>query len=287
MAHEHIGKIAKRRAESHKGEYGKVLVIAGSRGMTGAAYLTSQAALRSGSGLVVCAVPESLNTIMEAKLTEVMTLPLPEGKEHWLTERSVEKILEFSETCDAVALGPGMGSHESTRRLIRILVEKLTPPIVLDADGINAFGGDPRALALRTGRMVITPHPGEMARLTGHTAVEVQESRISTARSVAEVTGCTVCLKGHRTVVSSFDGAIYTNTTGNSGMATAGTGDVLTGMIASFLGQGLDDFGAAVSAVFLHGLSGDIAAEKIGPFSLIAGDLIDHLPEAFRKSGIT
>lgn len=286
MVREHIGKIRPRTDDSHKGDYGKVFVVAGSPGMTGAAYLTSQAALRSGSGLVISGIPGSLNPIMEVKLTEVMTRPLSETGSGTLGAKAKPEIIEAAEECDVVALGPGLGTKKETVTLVKDLIRVLTRPLVLDADGLNAFEGDVETLGMRKFRTVITPHPGEMARLLDREISAIQSDRIGVARSVAELTDCVVCLKGHRTVVAGPDGSSYVNETGNSGMATGGSGDVLTGMIASFIGQGIDDYSAAVSGVYLHGLAGDIAAEKKGPFSMIASDIIDCLPEAFKRAGI-
>ncbi|MFH1552561.1 MAG: NAD(P)H-hydrate dehydratase [Candidatus Omnitrophota bacterium] len=286
MVREHIGKIPVRREESHKGDYGRVLVLAGSRGMTGAAYLSSQGALLAGSGLVISGIPESLNGIMEVKLTEVMTLPLAETENHSLSPKAKGSILDFSKKCDVVVIGPGLGGDRQTRILVKELIEEIESPVVLDADGINALEGDLEPLIKRNSRTVITPHPGEMARLVGKDIESVQSNRIETAKSVAEVTGAIVCLKGHRTVVANPEGMTYINETGNSGMASGGTGDVLTGMIASFIGQGVDDYSATVSAVYLHGMAGDIAAEKKGAFSMIASDILEYMPEAFDKAGI-
>ncbi|MFH1665618.1 MAG: NAD(P)H-hydrate dehydratase [Candidatus Omnitrophota bacterium] len=286
MVCEHIEKISVRREESHKGDYGRVFVIAGSRGMTGSAYLTSQGALLAGSGLVTCGIPESLNQVMEVKLTEVMTLPLAEMPGQLLGLAAKKDILEHAGKCDAVALGPGLGRNAHTWTLVRELLLEIETPLVLDADGINALKGELEPLKNRAYRTVITPHPGEMARLVGKDVEEIQSHRVEIAKSVAEVTDSVVCLKGHRTVVAAPDGSVHVNDTGNSGMATGGTGDVLTGMIASFIGQGISDFSAAVSAVYLHGLAGDIAAEKKGPFCMTASDLLDSLPEAFRKAGL-
>ncbi|MDD4956132.1 MAG: NAD(P)H-hydrate dehydratase [Candidatus Omnitrophica bacterium] len=284
--HDHIGAMRARRADAHKGDLGKVLVIAGSSGMTGAAFLCSQAALRSGSGLVTCGVPSSLNDIMEVKLTEVMTVPLPETKNRSLSSRARDSIMDLAVKADVVAIGPGLGREEETRELVLELLGNISIPVVLDADGLNALGGETELLRKRTYRTVITPHPGEMARLLTESVDFIQENRTEVAKRVAEVTGAIVCLKGHGTIVASPEGGIYRNVTGNSGMATGGTGDVLTGMVASFIGQGLDDYGATVCAVYLHGLAGDIAAEKMGQSPMIASDLIDCLPEAFKKAGI-
>ncbi len=286
MVREHIGKIPVRREDSHKGDYGRVFVVAGSRGMTGAAYLVSQGALRCGSGLVTCGIPESLNRVMEVKLTEVMTLPLDETGGSALSLKAKDAAVDFARKCDVVAIGPGLGKATQTRMLVRQLLEGIEQPVVLDADGINALEGNLEPVKKRKDRTVITPHPGEMARLTGKDVDHVQANRTETARSVAEVTGAVVCLKGHRTVVADPDGTVYVNETGNSGMATGGTGDILTGMIASLIGQGVDDFSAAVSAVYLHGLAGDIAAEKKGTFSMIASDILECIPDAFDRAGL-
>ncbi len=286
MVREHIEKIPFRREDSHKGDYGRILVLAGSRGMTGAAYLCSQGALYSGSGLVTSGIPESLNNVMEIKLTEVMTLPLPETDTQSLSLKAKKKILDFAKKCDAVAMGPGLGREGSTRMLVSELLEEMEAPVVLDADGINALEGDLALLAKREYATVVTPHPGEMARLMKKDVSGIQSNRIDMAKSVAEVTGSVVCLKGHKTVVASPDGKAYVNETGNSGMASGGTGDVLTGMIASFIGQGIDVYSSAVCAAYLHGLAGDIAAEEIGQFCMTASDILQYLPDAFEKAGI-
>ncbi|MFH1395262.1 MAG: NAD(P)H-hydrate dehydratase [Candidatus Omnitrophota bacterium] len=286
MVHDHIGKILKRCEDSHKGDYGKVFILAGSYGMTGAAFLCSQGALLSGSGLVTNGIPKSLNQIMEIKLTEVMTLPLDETKNFSLSLKSKDTILDFAKKCDAVAIGPGLGNNPETYNLVKALIKEIEQPLVLDADAINAMEGDLELIKQRKFATVLTPHPGEMARLIGKTVEEVQSNRSETAKIVAELTSAVVCLKGHCTVVADSSGDTYTNETGNSGMATGGTGDVLTGMITSFIGQGIDIFSSAVSAVYLHGAAGDIAAEKKGQFSMTASDVLNFIPEAFDKAGI-
>jgi NAD(P)H-hydrate epimerase len=286
MAREHIKKIPARREDSHKGDYGRVFVVAGSPGMTGAAFLCCEGALRSGSGLVTNGIPESLNPVMEIKLTECMTLPLTETQGQTLGVAAEKQILDFSGKSDVVVLGPGMGRSPETRPLIRKLAQEIETPIVLDADGIIALEGDLDLLKDRSGRLVLTPHPGEMSDLIGKDIAEIQSMREDTARSVAEVTGAVVCLKGHRTVVANPEGDVYVNETGNSGMATGGMGDILSGMIASFIGQGIDDYGATVIAAYLHGLAGDVAAEKKGQFNMVATDVLEYLSEAFKKAGI-
>ncbi|HNX90460.1 MAG TPA: NAD(P)H-hydrate dehydratase [Candidatus Omnitrophota bacterium] len=286
MVTNHIGKIPVRKADSHKGDFGKVCVIAGSGGMTGAAYLCSQAAMRSGSGLVTTAIPASLNYILAAKLTEVMTLPLSENRAQALSAKAKKPLLSFIDKCDVVAMGPGLGQHLDTPVLVRELVLHINKPLVLDADGINALKGNTRYLKKRKNKTVITPHAGEMAGLLKKDVKFVQSQRSEIAKIVAKDTGAVVCLKGHRTVVASPSGDIYVNETGNSGMSTGGAGDLLTGMIASFIGQGVDEYSAVISAVYLHGLAGDLAAEKIGPFSMIATDILNYLPQAFQRAGL-
>jgi NAD(P)H-hydrate epimerase len=286
MVEKHIGKFSERKQDSHKGDYGKVLVLAGSQGMTGAAFLSCQGALSAGSGLVINGIPSSLNDIMEIKLTEVMTLPLAETPDRTLSLEAGEDIFRAASESDVVALGPGIGSNSETEELVRLLIRTIKKPLVLDADGINALRGDMDILKNRPSSTVITPHPGEMAGLCGQTVEYVNSNREKIALNTAKATGAFVCLKGHGTVVASPEGDIYVNRTGNSGMATGGTGDVLTGMIAAFIGQGIDEYSSAAAAVYLHGLSGDIAVEDIGPFCLTATDLIDYLPEAFNKAGI-
>ncbi|MGD2278578.1 MAG: NAD(P)H-hydrate dehydratase [Candidatus Omnitrophota bacterium] len=286
MVREHIEKIPVRREDSHKGDYGRVFVIAGSPGMTGAAFLSSEGALRTGSGLVTNGIPEGLNQIMEVKLTECMTLPLTETQRHTLGLAAKKEILEFCKKTDVVVLGPGLGRDPETRSLVRELVPEIECPVVLDADGINALEGDLDLAKKRKGRMVLTPHPGELSNLIGKEISEIQSMREDIAKSVAEVSGTVVCLKGHKTVVADPEGKAYVNDTGNSGMATGGMGDILTGMIASFIGQGVDDYSSTVLAVYLHGLAGDIAADKKGPFNMIATDVLEYLSEAFDKAGI-
>jgi NAD(P)H-hydrate epimerase len=286
MVEKHIGKFSQRKKESHKGNYGRILVLAGAEGMTGAAFLSCQGALSSGSGLVVNGIPKSLNQIMEIKLTEVMTLPLEETSERTLSLSAEGAIIDAVSRNDVIVLGPGIGRNKETGELVRNLIRSVKKPLVLDADGINAIEGEMDILKSRPASTVITPHPGEMARLYGTSAEHINTRREEIAEEVAKATGVFVCLKGHGTVVASPDGEVYVNHTGNSGMATGGTGDVLTGMIASFIGQGIDEYSAVIAAVYLHGLAGDIAVEDIGPFCLIATDLIDYLPEAFNKAGI-
>lgn len=282
MVKEHISKIPPRREDTHKGDFGHVFVIAGSRGMTGAAYLASQAAMLSGSGLVTLGIPKSLNPIMEVKLTEAMTLALPEIKEGAFSDSAEKEILDFSKKVNVIALGPGLSRHEATQRLVINLVKKLEKPLVLDADGLFAVSKNIAILKGRSFPTVLTPHPGEMARLVGKEARAIQANREKAASDFAKKHNVILVLKGYRTVVADPKGQNYVNKTGNSGMSSGGVGDVLTGMIASFIGQGINPYSAAVIGVYLHGLAGDIAAKEKGQFSLIATDILAKLPEAIK-----
>lgn len=283
--------ITSRKRNTHKGTYGRVLVLAGSPGMTGAAYLCSKAALRSGSGIVTLGIPESLNPIMEAKLTCVMTYPLPETKAHTLSNKGRRDILKLCETHDVVALGPGLSQQPETRALILWLIKNIDHDMVIDADGLNALATDITVLHKIKRNVVLTPHPGEMSRLTETgSAKDVQKERLNTAirfiqsiqKKLSHEKRLVLVLKGDKTIVTDRK-KIYVNRTGNPGMATAGSGDVLTGIIVSLTGQGLDIFNAAQLGVHIHGMAGDIAAKKKGELSMIASDIIDYLPDAFLK----
>lgn len=280
-----------RKSDTHKGSYGRVLVLAGSPGMTGAAYLCSKAALRSGSGIVTLGIPESLNYIMEMKLTCVMTYPLPETKASTLSNKGRKEILNLCESHDVVALGPGLSQQPETKDLILWLIKNIDRTMVIDADGLNALADNVNVLYKIKQNAVLTPHPGEMSRLTGLGSVKnVQKERLNTAtqfvQSIQKELGdekkIVLVLKGDKTVVADY-GKVYVNHTGNPGMATAGAGDVLTGIIVSLIGQGFDVFDASQLGVYIHGLAGDIAAEKKGELSMIASDIIDCLPDAFIK----
>lgn len=259
--------------------------MAGSAGFSGAALLSGHAALRSGSGLVTLAVPASINNAFIRKKTpELMTLPLPDAGKGIFLPSGFSFIRKFSDSCNVLLVGPGLGQAAGTRALAVKLVREIRLPKVLDADGLNAFAGRPELLrpAGRWG-LVITPHPGEMSRLTGLSVGKIQGSRKQTASDFARKYCITVVLKGHNTVVAGPDGRCYINNTGNPGMATAGSGDVLAGMLAAFIGQGLDCFTAAKFAVYLHGLAGDMAAAEKTKISLIAGDIIDKIPQAIKS----
>ncbi|HUT34776.1 MAG TPA: NAD(P)H-hydrate dehydratase [Planctomycetota bacterium] len=272
----------RREPAAHKGQFGHVLVLAGSTGFAGAACLAADAALRSGAGLVTLGVPASLLPIVAAKLTACMTHPFHEVPDGALALGALPDILAFAERCTVVALGPGIGRRRSTAKLVHALIPSLGKPLVLDADGLNALEDCAEMLGSARAPVVITPHPGEMARLAGLPASEIQARRPEVAAAFAREHSVVVALKGHQTVVS--DGAsTYVNETGNPGMASGGTGDVLTGMVAGLLAQGLEPFAAACLAVHLHGLAGDLAAEETGQCSLTATDLLSCLGRAFLK----
>jgi ADP-dependent NAD(P)H-hydrate dehydratase / NAD(P)H-hydrate epimerase len=276
------GLMPERMPDSHKGTYGHLLIIAGSAGKTGAGVLAARAALRSGVGLVTVAVPESLNDIFEEKLTEEMTVPLPETSDRSISHNALDKLLELLEGKTAAAIGPGISRNKDTARLVRELLPKLKIPVVLDADALNILSEDEAPLDNMTAPVILTPHPAEAGRLLGFHTVQVQTDRPGAALELAKAHHCTVALKGARTLIASPDGKFYVNPTGNPGMATAGTGDVLTGIVSSFLAQGLDAGDAALLGVYAHGLAGDIASDEKGQAGLIAGDLIEALPMAIR-----
>ena len=270
-----------REPDSHKGTYGRILLVAGSPGMPGAAVLAARAALRSGSGLVTVAFAESLAPSFTAALPEAMQLPLPEPGSPNHDEEVAERFGDdLAGRFDAIGAGPGLGASAASRRVLECVLARYSGPQVLDADALNLI-----ADGLQLGdceQRIWTPHPGEFERLTGSLPSGDQERLEATGRFVAE-RGGTVLLKGNRTVVHDGD-RFYVNLSGNPGMATAGSGDVLTGVITSLLGQGVGRFEAAQLGARLHGFAGDIAAESLGQPSLTAGDLINYLPEAFRRT---
>ncbi len=268
-----------RSPAMHKGDAGRVLVVAGSAGMAGAAALCSQAAARAGAGLVTLACPEGLNDILQAKGTEVMTLPVAQTPERSFALAARQAVLAQAMRSEAVALGPGLSQHPETAQFVRETVAALPVALVLDADGLNCLGGELALLAERSAPTVITPHPGELARLTGSAVAAVQEDRVDAARRAARAGRCVVVLKGAGTVVAEPEGEVWINTTGNSGMASGGMGDVLTGVIAAFLAGGAPAPEAAAVGVFYHGLAADLAASG-GERGLLASDLIAALPQA-------
>jgi len=278
------GLIRPRPAGSHKGDYGHLAVIAGSPGKTGAAALACMGALRMGTGLVTLGIPQSLNAIMEVKLTEAMTEPLPETEQATLSTASLEAVLRFLEGKGALAVGPGLSQHPETAEMTRKLIRQCPIPCVVDADGVNAMAGRLETFAERSGApLALTPHPGEMARLLGCSTAEVQQDRLATARRFAGEYGVYLVLKGARTLVARPDGSVSINPTGNPGMASGGMGDVLTGMIGGLLAQGIPMGDALDLGVYLHGLAGDRVAEEKGTVGMTAGDLLCHIPGIIRE----
>lgn len=274
--------LAPRRPDTHKGTYGHLLVVAGATGKAGAAILAARGAVHAGAGLVTAAVPEPIVQTVDGGSVESMSLALPAGEGGRLGAGAAEAVLAAAEGKDAVALGPGLGQDEPTAGEVRRVVLECRLPLVLDADGVNVFAGRAAELARRAAPTVLTPHPGELARLLGSGTGEVTADRPAAARRAARETGAVVVLKGYRTLVATPDGAVWVNPTGNPGMASGGTGDVLTGVAGSLLAQGYEPLEAALLAVYLHGLAGDLAAERLGEASLAASDLVQALPAAFR-----
>lgn len=271
-----LEQVTFREEDGHKGTYGHVLVVAGSPGMSGAAYFTAMGALRSGSGLVSVALPQTLNSVMEVKLSEALTLPLSETEERTIALDAFDDIAIYSERCDALVVGPGLSLHPETEDLVLRVVQELELPLVLDADGLSAFYNRILSMKQHAGELIITPHPGEMSNLLDIPLEEVQSSRDDVAKEFAKIYNCVVVLKGHETVVASPDGFHYVNDTGNPGMGTGGMGDVLSGMIASLWGQGLTSFEAATLGVYLHGRAGDLAVRRRGQLSLLPTDLLEQ-----------
>ena len=278
--------VPRRPAVSHKGTYGRVCIVAGSTGMTGAAALASEAALRAGAGLVTLAIPKHLNPILEGLLPEVMTLPMPETEAGSLAASGTSTILEFAErTKSVLAIGPGLSQNPETTTLVHQLVREnqkqgLGLRMVIDADGLNALAQTKELLSFLNGEAVLTPHPGEMARLTNTSIPTLEADRISTAQQFANEHSVTLVFKGAPTVTGTPNGDVWINSTGNPGMATGGMGDLLTGVIAGLMAQGISSEKAAALGVYLHGLAGDIAAERLGMPGLIASDVLKAVPQA-------
>ena len=272
-----------RDPEGHKGDYGHVLVLGGSEGLTGAVVLAGEAALRTGAGLVTVGVPVSLNAIIENKLTEVMSFPLPETGAKTLDPEGLLLLENLFKRAAVVAVGPGMSRYPEAREFMQELLKIVTIPIIIDADGLNAVAEDVSMLKAAQGPIVLTPHPGEMARLMGVSIGQIQQDRIGTAIKAATQWGVVVVLKGNRTIIATPDERVFINPTGHPGMATGGTGDVLTGIIAGLAAQGLEPAIAASLGVYLHGTAGDRALKQKGMRGLIASDLIQHLPEVLRE----
>jgi NAD(P)H-hydrate epimerase len=273
-----------RRAATHKGDYGHVVTLAGSRGKAGAARMVALGALRAGCALVTAAVPVSIERGLAPRAMEAMSEGLAETPLGTIAWSALNDVLALLKGKTAAVIGPGLTTEPETRRLVREVVRRARLPIVLDADGLNAFAGDSHLLKRRPGRpLLLTPHPGEMGRLLGLSTAEVQRSRVETARSLARRLGAHVVLKGYRTVIAAPDGQVRICPTGNPGMATGGSGDVLSGLLVGLLAQGVGVKEAAAIGVYLHGLAGDLAAEEIGEMPLMARDILARFPRALAR----
>ena len=276
-------RLPRRAPDGHKGTYGRVLVLAGSRGMSGAAVLCGSAALRGGAGLVQVACPLDAQPMVAAGNPCYMTAAVAQRTDGTYSEACLTELLALAEKADVLAVGPGLGNREDVALVVRgLLTAVAAKPIVLDADGLNVLPPIPEEVSRRAAPVVMTPHPGEFARLLGVTPAEVQAGRDALAADFARRHRCVVLLKGHRTVVTDGE-RLYRNATGNPGMATGGTGDVLTGLLAALIGQKLAPFDAACLAAWAHGRAGDLAAADLSQTALTAADLLDYLPAVFRE----
>ncbi|MBS4537432.1 NAD(P)H-hydrate dehydratase [Clostridium sp. D2Q-11] len=274
------GLLPKRENNSHKGTYGRVGIIAGSIGMTGASYLASMAALRAGSGLVYLYTPKSLNTILETKTVEAITIPLEDDNKGFFIKKSYQDINDLS-NLDVLVIGPGIGQKQETKEFIINVINKYKGNLVVDADAINLLVDDTDILKGQKGITIITPHPGELSRLIKVDVNEIQKKRIEYAIETSKRLDVITVLKGHNTIVTDGE-KTYINQTGNPGMATAGSGDVLTGIIAAYIAQGVEVFNSCKASVYTHGLAGDYAKGKMGEYSMIATDIINNLSEAIK-----
>ncbi len=275
--------LPRRPGDAYKNTFGKVLVIAGSTGLTGAATMASLSALRSGAGMVVLGIPERFNSVLEEKVTEIMTAPLPETETGSLHSRALEALDRWLKWSHVLALGPGLSTHPETRTFVKALLRQTDKPLVVDADGINNLSAEFELIRAYPADLVFTPHVGELSRLVGVSQEEILKNRLTVVRESAQKLQAIVLLKGAPTLIAAPDGEVYVNTTGNPGMATAGSGDVLTGLIAGFLAQGLSGLQAALTGAFVHGMAGDLAAEALGQRGMIAGDILNFVPEALRR----
>ena len=281
-------RLLRKEPDAHKGDFGHIFIVGGSLRYSGAALLCAEAAMRSGAGMVTLGIPKAIAlAFIKHKPEEIMLLPLPETKEGSLGPAGFKKLKDFAERVDVAAIGPGIGQEKAAQALSRKLISTVNKPMVIDADGLNALVGCLNILTAKRCRLhtttILTPHPGEMARLLGVSVNRVQSNRKDIARKFAQDYKVTLVLKGHNTVVADDKGNLYVNRTGNPGMATAGSGDVLSGIIAAFLGQGLGAFDAAKYGAYLHGLAGDLAAKEKTQISLIASDIIEKIPDAIKK----
>ncbi|MFZ5517161.1 MAG: NAD(P)H-hydrate dehydratase [Candidatus Zhuqueibacterota bacterium] len=276
-------RLPERPWNAHKTDMGKVTIFAGSVGMTGAATLASLACVRIGAGLTKLAVPASLNPILEQKLTEVMTVPLAETDQQSISVQAKDQVHDLLNWADVLAVGPGLSAHRETVEFIAWLLTSRKKPMVLDADGLNACASDTSLIEKYAGPMVLTPHPGELSRLIRIPVVDIEKNRFQIVRDLAKQWGKVIVLKGGPTLIAAPDGKVFINSSGNPGMATGGSGDVLTGIIAGLMALRLSALDAALVGVYLHGLAGDIASERLTEMGMIAGDINKYLPAALKQ----
>ncbi|MGD9281890.1 MAG: NAD(P)H-hydrate dehydratase [Desulfobacterales bacterium] len=284
LSAEHIrDAFPQRSADTHKGRTGHLLVVAGSTGKTGAAAMTAVSAMRAGAGLVTLGIAESLNPIVETQVLEVMTTPLPECEYGILADIAIEDIKTLADGKNCLAIGPGIGQAAETRSLVEKIISQIDAPMVIDADGLNNIANRTQLLKKRNAPTVLTPHPGEMARLIETSPATVQQNRIACARDFAVNFGVHLVLKGAATVIAHPDGTAYVNPTGNPGMASGGMGDVLTGVLAGLITQGFAPKAAAHAAVYLHGAAADTLAQTVGPIGYLAGEVMNTIPKEIKK----
>ena len=277
--------IVPRPLSTHKGDFGHVVLVAGSIGKAGAAILAARSAVRSGAGLVTVAVPDPIVQTVDGGSLESMTLPLPCSEDGGLDPRAAERVLEYSLDKDVIAIGPGLGLNQATIETVNQLISDSSLPLVLDADGLNAVGTRLELLRTRSADTVLTPHPGELGRLLGKSPSEVQDDRLGNARQAARETGSIVVLKGHRTLIADPVAGVFVNPTGNPSMASGGSGDVLTGIISALIGQGWSALDAAKLGAYLHGFAGDLIGRTELSIGFSASDLVDAIPQAFERLG--
>lgn len=277
-----------RSRTDHKGSSGHALIVAGSVGKSGAAAMTANSAVRSGAGLVTLAAPEAINQILEIKTTEAMTLPVASSHSGSFASDAIREILAFSEGKSVMALGPGVGSDAAATEVVRVIAESAQLPLVIDADGLNALSGNLEILSRRKAPFIImTPHPGEMARLSGRSITDIESDRLASARNFAQQHKVYLLLKGARTVIAAPDGELAVNASGNPGMATGGSGDVLTGVITALVAQGYEPFTACCLGAFIHGLAGDMVAAEKGEIGMNATDIQEMLPLAMKRLSLS
>lgn len=274
--------LPKREADTFKNRCGQVFLLAGSIGLTGAAVLSSEAVLRIGAGMALLGIPKSLNATMEEKLTEVMTLPLPETDQQSLSFDAKKIISGRFQWANSLAVGPGLSTHSQSAKLVKWILENFGKPVVLDADAINCLKDDKELLKTAKSDLILTPHPGELSKLVGMSTKEILANPIEIAREQANKLNVILVLKGAPTIIASPDGYVFINSTGNPGMATAGMGDVLTGAIAGLIAQGMSPLDGALAGVYLHGVAGDISKSELGEAGLLAGDVLRNLPLAVK-----